>query len=1175
MRVTVLGAITWPNSSWNELFDASPDASDDEVAIAWKLAQGDEGGTTISITTANAKFISIAVSVQDASWKIPPFLGTQGTGAATEPNAGNCNPNVGSKDYLWWTHYSMEGEQTGITAYPANYTLNQSGIVTTGTGGAITANCTMASAARQLNASSEDAGVWDVTGALDDWTAFTIAFTPADPIQAETTTAPTHFSPRLPASTAILSLAVNLLQSTLAPEEVKPYNQNDWPNPLRTTSQLAVDISSRPQEDGTSPFIPIDWRNPDQWKKQPLNYSYTTLPQFAPEEVPPFVPVSWNNPLIGGKNLVGFTLPRPQYYEDEVGFNQYDWPNPLYKGRPNVGFTKDRPQFSIDNTPANQYDWPNPLIKGRPNIGFVEERPQFYEDQVGFNQYDWPNPLPRIKTGQDWINFKQLEEPTEIPFTPVDYPNPLIGGKQNRGWEQARPEYYVDLTPNNQYNWPNPLLPKKGGRDWTNNLLQNTLAPILDTPLSLYIGQSYPRKPGLIIDVSTSPPTAPGETPLVRQSDWPLPRRAIKSALVWNYNNFALVALPDGPRNPSPFPNPLSRKEYSQRGYTTSFQLTRDVGEPFTPIIYPNPLIKARIRQDLILPKPQYLSSPQGFSCIITLGIGAPGDITCFTLFGLDTNPQPLLSGAMGNPLVKPYPVINRTWLQSRSLQLLTDQTIVGKQFTTNPVVRTRPIPNTWIQTRPAYYIEPTGKPFGQADWPVPTDKLFGLIVDINTYTGEIPLPGTTIPFKQQSAPNPLRKKLYTQKHEFYYVIDTNEPRIVQWTALPPARRKPIPHTWIQRPLVASPITNLPVGKQFFQTPVLKKIIAQTWLSDSLAVSDAPIAQYNWPNPVLRLRSVVKDWIQARPSYYDEPLPNRQLDWPNPIHIHPPVQTFIFISQIQETEPLILLSWPNPLLKTKIAETHIVNLLQSTLDPGVGEAPLIPGFLPNPILERKLRQPWVFWYAIDTSTTADPTQPINWPNPIARKRAIIDWKYFNRIEEQPLIASSTALPLSKKKPIYDWIVNLQQNTLGPIPVTSVSQKDWPNPLRKRRDISLITQISDRTRFLDGNKPFRFIEYPVGIKRRIAETWLDNPLDVLTAVVGATPFAQHDWPVFLRIRRGGQDHIVRAYILPNVQGRIICIDSALIEYDLESAIEILDFNSGIIIYDLESGGDECQ
>jgi hypothetical protein len=240
IQVTVAGAITWPDATWNELFDNSTAAYDDQIAGAWKKATGSESGTTISITTASGKFVAISIAVQDATdpTLTAPTLGTIATGSATEPDPGNCNPGS-AKDYLWWTFYGMEGEQTGITAYPTNFTLNQSGIVTTGTAGAVTTNCTAASAARQFNAASLDVGVWDVTGTLDDWAAYTIAFHPAEPVtvpldRESDNFTPTHFPKKLITPLAVLTIAVNLLQTTLAPPLAPPalFSEKNWPNPL-------------------------------------------------------------------------------------------------------------------------------------------------------------------------------------------------------------------------------------------------------------------------------------------------------------------------------------------------------------------------------------------------------------------------------------------------------------------------------------------------------------------------------------------------------------------------------------------------------------------------------------------------------------------------------------------------------------------------------------------------------------------------------------------------------------------------------------------------------------------------------------------------------------------------------------------------------------------------------
>ena len=186
VRCAAAGAISWPDASWNELFDASPDASVGQVAATWKRAQGTEGGTTITITKGSGgKVAAIAYSIRDAADPLirPPEISTVATGtSAAQPNATAVTPTGGSKDYLFITTYLMEGEQTGVTSYPASYTLGQL-FANTGTAGAVTVNATVGAAARQLTAASDDAGAWTVAGTLDDWSAYTIAFhpPPADP----------------------------------------------------------------------------------------------------------------------------------------------------------------------------------------------------------------------------------------------------------------------------------------------------------------------------------------------------------------------------------------------------------------------------------------------------------------------------------------------------------------------------------------------------------------------------------------------------------------------------------------------------------------------------------------------------------------------------------------------------------------------------------------------------------------------------------------------------------------------------------------------------------------------------------------------------------------------------------------------------------------------------------
>jgi hypothetical protein len=179
-RSAAAGAVGFP-AGWTELVDAAPDDSGDQVAIAWKKADAGDG-TTIALTSGNGKFAACSWTIAGATDPTirAPEISTVQVGVTTEPNATTVTPTGGSKDYLFLTIFTMEGEQTGVTAYPTNYTGGQL-FSTSGTGGATTTNVTVGGASRAATAASEDAGVWDVTGTLDASSNYTVAFHPAEP----------------------------------------------------------------------------------------------------------------------------------------------------------------------------------------------------------------------------------------------------------------------------------------------------------------------------------------------------------------------------------------------------------------------------------------------------------------------------------------------------------------------------------------------------------------------------------------------------------------------------------------------------------------------------------------------------------------------------------------------------------------------------------------------------------------------------------------------------------------------------------------------------------------------------------------------------------------------------------------------------------------------------------
>lgn len=180
VRNAVAGAIGWPDGTWNEMFDASSDAADDQMALAWRKADGTEGAS-ITLSSGNGKFAALAWRVAgaiDPSVRAPE-LSTVAIGTSTTPNPTACTPTGGTKNYLWIWVGGWAGEQTSPPASnPTSYSLNVTG-ADSGTAGVTTTNCRVAIAARQLNAGSEDPASWTIS-VSDSWTAYTLAVHPAN-----------------------------------------------------------------------------------------------------------------------------------------------------------------------------------------------------------------------------------------------------------------------------------------------------------------------------------------------------------------------------------------------------------------------------------------------------------------------------------------------------------------------------------------------------------------------------------------------------------------------------------------------------------------------------------------------------------------------------------------------------------------------------------------------------------------------------------------------------------------------------------------------------------------------------------------------------------------------------------------------------------------------------------
>jgi hypothetical protein len=151
------------------------------IGAAYKFSDGTETGTftvTTADTSANDSCM-ILMAIPGAHTSTPPEAGTMATGTA--PDCGSLNPaGWDAEDTLWIAvgasgETSLTGSFTGITTAPTNYSGQaDSGISADAVGGV-----EGSVAFRQLNAASEDPGVWTMDTSNARGAALLIAVRPA------------------------------------------------------------------------------------------------------------------------------------------------------------------------------------------------------------------------------------------------------------------------------------------------------------------------------------------------------------------------------------------------------------------------------------------------------------------------------------------------------------------------------------------------------------------------------------------------------------------------------------------------------------------------------------------------------------------------------------------------------------------------------------------------------------------------------------------------------------------------------------------------------------------------------------------------------------------------------------------------------------------------------------
>lgn len=166
-------AITFtPPSGWSAVSGAASSSTVCNGDAFCKVADGTEGGTTVTCTISAAATNSVACCyrVESADSSTPPeAIATTGTSAA--PDSPSLSPSWGAADTFWFSVYGKRATAV-FNSYPANYTLGQLlGNIS---------GCRTASAGRQLNAATEDPGAYSMSASIG-WHAITVAVKPGAP----------------------------------------------------------------------------------------------------------------------------------------------------------------------------------------------------------------------------------------------------------------------------------------------------------------------------------------------------------------------------------------------------------------------------------------------------------------------------------------------------------------------------------------------------------------------------------------------------------------------------------------------------------------------------------------------------------------------------------------------------------------------------------------------------------------------------------------------------------------------------------------------------------------------------------------------------------------------------------------------------------------------------------
>src|SRR4030095_11303240 len=349
---------------------------------------------------------------------------------------------------------------------------------------------------------------------------------------------------------------------------------------------------------------------------------------------------------------------------------------------------------------------------------------------------------------------------------------------------------------------------------------------------------------------------------------------------------------------------------------------------------------------------------------------------------------------SLDNPNPARKRILAQTWIQTRQFFYQDIKPFKQDNYPNPPAQRLK-IPNTWISNRKIDEPEQLFMPCSVLDFPNPSAKRKIAL----THLGQISL------FQQ----------IFT-KPTGSSIIAPHVLRVERETL-----------TWIQtRPFYYNEPLTIPFKNVDFNIARRRKDQVQTHLArfNLTSTPGSPFSQKDWPNPARKAR-LRESWEFYYQLDDNQPFINQITN--NPV-IRKAISpfTWIFRSQTGEETPLINISSPNPVILKRQTNSWILNLLQSTLNPGVGAIPFNQNDYPNPLRGKRNFHSGI--------TFNKPTYYTEEPLQIAQ----YDWPIFRAIKRNPVGYILTTIPTDEQRPRVANIVDVPFTKEGVIPVWAYS-----------------------------------------------------------------------------------------------------------------------------------------